>query len=705
MFQLATSGLVRNPGYNNPVLIQGAREMPRRIGIVGAGTIGPDIGYYLKSAIPGLNLVLIDISRDALDRAVDRIHAYADKGVARGKLTSEQAEDARRHISASVDYDDLTGCDWVIEAATENLELKKQIFSTAEAVIDRESLITSNTSSIPANLLFSHLRYPDRTTVTHFFAPAFRNPVVEVVDWEKADPGLLQLLRWLFYMTGKTPIVTRDVVCFMLDRIFDNWCNEAGLLLGRATPAQVDSVACAYVQAGPFFVLNMSNGNPIIIETNSLQAEFEGAHYLPADIFREAEDRKRVAPNNASTHSAEEKWDESGNWLTINPGETADAPEPVAAEIRDRLLGVLFSQSVDILDRDIGVAADLELGCRLAFAFRKGPLELMRDLGEDETRRVLTTFTRARPGMPAPQQPLRAYQRFRRFILVDELEEVKIISLRRPEALNALHEEMTDEILDLINEYEDDPGVAGFIITGYGVSAFCAGADIGRFPAMLGDSQRSAEYARACSRLLVCLDNCSKPVVAALNGMALGGGLELAVRCHGMVATNNTWLQFPEITLGIAPGLGAMVVPYRRWPAAAQAFHGMLLKAEKMGASDARRLGIIDELAGDHSDLIPAAMRRVRELARQRHMLPGSPVSIAEPAASDEPPHSVDGAALSHAVTTIIRRAIMDAAAAPSLDAALETGYRAFGASACTAAAREGIGAFVEKRTPDFTGL
>ena len=287
--------------YNNPILIQPAGDMPRKIGIIGAGTIGPDIGYYLKSAIPALNLVLVDISRDALDRALDRIHAYADKGLARGKLTPEQAEGVRQNLDFSVDYGDLDGCDWVIEAATENIDLKKQIFSRVESITGDDCMITSNTSSIPAHSLFSHLRHPGRTTVTHFFAPAFRNPVVEVIDWQQAAPEFIRRLRRLFYVTGKVPMVTRDVVCFMLDRVFDNWCNEAGFLLAGATPAQVDHVAGSYVHAGPFFVLNMSNGNPIIIETNSLQAELEGDHYRPADIFQQAIDNsglRRIIQDN-----------------------------------------------------------------------------------------------------------------------------------------------------------------------------------------------------------------------------------------------------------------------------------------------------------------------------------------------------------------------------------------------------------------------
>jgi len=82
----------------------------------------------------------------------------------------------------------------------------------------------------------------------------------------------------------------------MLDRIFDNWCNESGLLLERASVAEIDSVATDYVHAGPFFVLNLAHGNPIIVETNTLQADEEGEHYRPASIFRSVERWATVAP-------------------------------------------------------------------------------------------------------------------------------------------------------------------------------------------------------------------------------------------------------------------------------------------------------------------------------------------------------------------------------------------------------------------------
>ena len=661
-------------GLRNPLLQKPARPLPRRVAVIGAGTIGPDIGYYLKSALPELDLVLVDVEQAAVDRAVARFGEYAAKARARGKMSEAEAAAVTRGVRGTTDYEAIRGADWVLEAATEDLALKQKIFAQVEALVSADTLNTSNTSSLPAARIFSGLKHKARATVTHFFAPAWRNPVVEVVRAREADPEVVEYLRWLFCMTGKVPLVTEDVECFMLDRVFDNWCNDAAHCLERATAAQVDSVAGEFVHAGPFFVLNLANGNPIITETNTLQAEAEGAHYRPAPIFRSV-----------------------ASWATSAIGKRVPVPPDTAGAVRDRLLGVLWSQSLDILDRGIGEAADLDLGCRLALGFRQGPLDLMRKLGEPEVRRVMQRFAAERPGMPMPQRPLGEYQRFERGVLEDELDGVIVITLRRPEALNALHDELNDEILQVIRRHEADPGVEGFILVGYGTRAFCAGADIGRFPSMLGDTGASAQYARDCSRLLVHLDSMDKPVVAALNGMALGGGLELAMRCHGLVAQREAWLQFPEITLGIAPGIGAMVVPYRRWPQAAALFHGMLRRADRLDAVKAHGAGIVDELADDYASLVRQAVARVHALAgRPRAGLDG-PVAIA-------PLDAAAGAkAYSREVVGIIEDAVRAAAAAPTLSAALEIGYAAFGRSACTAAAREGITAFGERRKPDFS--
>jgi enoyl-CoA hydratase/3-hydroxyacyl-CoA dehydrogenase len=267
--------------------------------------------------------------------------------------------------------------------------------------------------------------------------------------------------------------------------------------------------------------------------------------------------------------------------------------------------------------------------------------------------------------------------------------------------MNALHDEMTDEILAVIRELEGDASLRGFVLTGYGTRAFCAGADIGRFPSLLGNATASAQYARDCSRLLVHLDAMRKPVVAALNGMALGGGFELALRCHGIVAVRDVRMQFPEITLGILPGIGAMVVPYRRWPAASTVFHGMLRRAEKLDAARAHALGIVDALADDPHALLALALARVHALADRARAIAEGVVALPPFPAME--PVAADGLPLSSATLSLMEDAIRAAGAAPTLAAALEVGYRAFGQSACTAAAREGIAAFGERRRPDFT--
>ena len=659
----------------NPLLAPSSRPLPQAFGVVGAGTIGPDIGYYLKSALPGMKLVLVDVAQAPLDKALERFAGYAEKGVARGKMSPAQAKAVLENIVPTTDYGALADCDWVLESATENLELKRRIFTQIEDVVRPDALITSNTSSLPAERLFRDLRHKGRATVTHFFAPAWRNPAVEVVRWDGADPEVIDSLRRLFCVTGKVPLLTEDALCFMLDRIFDNWCNDAALLLEHATAAEIDSVAASLVHAGPFFVLNLANGNPIIVETNTLQME-EGAHYRPADIFRSVD-----------------------RWVTVPPGKRVEVASETSAQIADRMRGVLFSQSFDIVDRGIGTAADLELGCSLALGFKCGPFDVMRDLGEAETGRIMARFAKERPGMPQPQAPLASYQDFARYVLEDDVDGVKVLTIRRPQALNALSDELNDELLAAIRRSEDDPAVKGFVLVGYGERAFCAGADIGRFPKMLGDAEAATQYSRDCSRLLVHLDGMEKPVVAALNGMALGGGLELALRCHAIVAVRQAWVQFPEVTLGIVPGIGGMVVPYRRWPQAASVFHDMLRVARRLKAPEAHELGLIETLAGSYEELVAVAVERVKALAGRVARMPEGAIEIEAP----QPVAPVAGKLpLSQEIVALIESSILAGAAATTLAEALEIGYAAFGRSACTAAAAEGIAAFGQRRTPDF---
>lgn len=661
----------------NPLLIQPQRPLPQAVAVIGAGTIGPDIGYYLKSALPAVTLYLVDIDDKPLRNAEKRLAAYANKAIDRKKMKPEKAEAVLQNIVYTKDYNEIKDCDLVIEAATESIPLKQKIFDSIEEIVSPDTIITSNTSSIPADRLFPQMQHPERTTVTHFFAPAWRSLPVEIINWDKAAQEAVDYLFWFFAKTGKAPIITDNAICFVLDRIFDNWCNDAAYLLEHATASQIDKTAEEFVFAGPFFVLNLANGNPIIVETNTLQME-EGAHYLPASIFKSVD-----------------------RWTTHRPGSKVDLPESLQDNIRSRLLGILFSQSFDIVDRGIGTLADLNFGCQVALGFKKGPLDIMRELGEKEVDRIMTRFEKDRPGFPQPQQAYTIYQKFNRFILTDMRDGIKIITIRRPQAMNALNDEVTDEILQVLKDDTDNPEVKGFIITGYGTGAFSAGADIGKFPQMLGDSLASIQYARDCAKVQCFMDEMQKPVVAALNGLAMGGGLEIAIRCHSIVALETAILQFPEITLGILPGIGGCVVPYRRWPQGAARFHEMILLGSRVTAKEASAISMVSNLAQDPYELIQTAIAEVQKLQGSISRFSDESVRIPDIQIPDEP--MAGRQPLSREAVAIAAETIREGASAQSFKEALEIGYAGFGKIACTEAAQEGISAFLEKRKPNFT--
>ena len=257
-----------------------------------------------------------------------------------------------------------------------------------------------------------------------------------------------------------------------------------------------------------------------------------------------------------------------------------------------------------------------------------------------------------------------------------------------------------EEILSVLQQYAQDPETRGFVLTGYGLNAFSAGADIGRFPEVLGDREKAAQYSRDCARVQRYMDRLDKPIVAAINGMALGGGLEVAIRCHALVAVTGARLQFPEITLGILPGIGGCVVPYRRWPEGAARFHEMICLGKPLAVEEAREVGMIRTVVDSHQDLLPEAIRLVKELSGQSYRLPEGRVPIPEIVLPETP--RAGKLALSREALTTVAQTIRDAAACEDFDQALEVGYQGFGKIACLEAAREGISAFLEKRKPNF---
>lgn len=665
------------PSYFNPYLVKSDRPIPDEMAVVGAGNIGPDIAFYLRTGAPDKKLYLVDVAEEPLKRAEKRFQSYAQKGVERKKMTPEMAEQILANIVYTTDYSQIKNCGLVIEAATENLSLKRKIFANLEAIVDEKCVLTSNTSGIPAHEIFAGLKHPERTTITHFFSPAWRSMAVEVINWEGASRDVLNYLIWFFANTGKAPVVTDNVYSFLLNRIFENWTNEAAYLVDRATTYQIDAVCEEFVGAGPFFVLNMAGGNPLTYESQERRTA-ENDCYAPPPILLSVD-----------------------KWNTSKPGTKIDAPEELKAWIRDRMIGLVFSQCFDIADRNIGTRSDLNFGSLIGLGFKKGVFDVMEGMGTQEVERIMAAFAKERPGYPQPTRPIAEYLDFPRDVLVDDMDGVRIITIRRPQVANSLGAGTCNEILQELRKGASDPSVKGFIITGYGTKAFCAGADIGGFIATIDNHAAGVALARGNSEVLHFIDRMDKPVVAAVNGLAMGGGVELALRCHSLVADSGAFFQLPEITLGILPGMGGAVIPYRKWPHASETFNAMIGEAKRLGVKEAAEIGIVTKITSGYSELIEAAIAEVNRLVGNVPRIANKPVQIAEFKVPESP--MSNKLPLSREALSIVARVINQGAAAESLDAALEINYQGSGDISCIDASKEGVSAFLEKRKPQFT--
>jgi enoyl-CoA hydratase / 3-hydroxyacyl-CoA dehydrogenase len=660
------------PIFQNPYLIKPARPMPKEMAVVGSGTIGPDIAYGFRVAFPQMKLYLVDVVEEPLKKAQARFEGYAKKGVERKTIKPEQVDAILGGIVYTTDYSQLKNCELVIEAATENLDLKKKILSQVEAVVAKDAIITSNTSGILAHQIFSHLNNPERTTNTHFFEPAWRSMGVEVINWEKTNPETVNWLLWFFAQAGKAPIAAQDAFSFVLNRLFETWGSETAWMLQKATSKEIDRISEEFLGAGPFGIMT----NPLTY-SSMMRRTAEGTAYTPSKLLLSVD-----------------------KWAYNKPNTKVDVDPETAEWIRMRFLGCVFSQAFDIADRNIGTSSDLNFGSMIALGYKKGIFDLMASLGAEKVKSYTEKFDKERPGFPKPAKPIQEYLDFPRDILVDKKEGVTIITQRRPQAANALSDKTCNEILAELKKGEADPSVKGFVITGYGPKAFCAGADIGGFVATFGNHEKGQALSRGNSKVLEYIDKMSKPVVAALNGLAMGGGTELATRCHSMVAMEKAFMQLPEITLGMIPGMGGVVVPYRKWPKAAAKFHAMIGKSERLTVQEAAEIGIVKKIVKTFPELIDAAVAEVNALQGNVTRIPEGPVDIPEflvpeaPTAGDLP--------LSKEILGIIGGIINKAAKAKTLAEALEIAYLGAGDISCAPDCKEGVSAFLEKRKPSF---
>jgi enoyl-CoA hydratase/3-hydroxyacyl-CoA dehydrogenase len=560
------------------------------LGVVGAGNMGSGIAQ--KMASEGFTVILVDLDEEKVARGVASIRKTLTEGVERRIFKPADAEAIQSRVTGTTDWERLRPVDCVVEAVFEDLRVKQEVFARLSSVCRPDALLASNTSSFAVADLASVSKNPERVLGLHYFYHPAKNRLVEVVPATLTDPTAVKRAWLLQERMGKTPIHSADQPGFVVNRYFVPWLNEAVRLLesGAADIPTIEAACQASfgVGMGPFELMNVT-GIPIALHAATTLGEAFGPFYAPSPRLRE-----QVA--------AGRPWPLEG---------TADPAQFDA--VADRMWAVVFMVAAALVDQEVGSVEDVDIGARVGLRWPRGPFESMNRIGVERARNLVAVLSQSW-GMVVPAI-LRDHAKENRnfaFRLVRSKVEngVATLTVDRPDAMNALNETVVSQLTPALRAAIDDPEVRGIVIAGTG-KAFIAGADIRFFVDNIerGDMERIVSFTRAGHDLLRMIDQCPKPVVARMHGLALGGGLELALACDRIVATPKAALAFPETGIGIYPGLGGTQrAPRRVGPGLAK---WLIYTGQMLSAEEARAIGLVDAVVPfeELDDAVVEAMR------------------------------------------------------------------------------------------------
>ena len=213
----------------------------KNIGVIGAGTMGNGIAQ--TCAIRGYNVIMQDVSDEVVQKGLDALGSSLERLVKKDKITQEACTQALARIQASTDIEAMAECDLVVEAASENMDVKIPIFSKLHAICQESAILASNTSSLSLTKLAAASGRPDRVVGVHFFNPVHRMPLVEIIRGEKTSDDTIAAVVAATLQMGKTPIVVNDCPGFLVNRVlFPYFAGFSKLLLDGADFVAVDKV-------------------------------------------------------------------------------------------------------------------------------------------------------------------------------------------------------------------------------------------------------------------------------------------------------------------------------------------------------------------------------------------------------------------------------------------------------------------------------
>ncbi|MBM4060660.1 MAG: 3-hydroxyacyl-CoA dehydrogenase/enoyl-CoA hydratase family protein [Planctomycetes bacterium] len=521
-----------------------------KVAVIGSGQIGPDIALYFAKVLSpfGVQTVVVDVSDAALANGRAKFEKKVGKGVEAGAFTPEQQQQMVGSVLWTSDYQQLANSDLVIEAATENKELKGRIFAQVEGLVGPDAILCSNSSHLEPEVIFAQATRKGRTAVVHYFFPAERNLMIEVVPGADTAAATKSWLLSFYEAIGKVPIPVRSRYGYALDPVFEGLFFACALLAeaGIGTTKQIDVVGKKTFRmgVGSFTAMNLTGGNPITA--------------VGLDHYTTKINRWFRTPQ-----SLEDKVAKKENWDVPARNEAVEVPAALEAQIRDLLLGAYFGICGEIVDAGLVSIADFDMGLDIGLDM-KPAFTFMNEIGTAKALELVRAYASKNPGFPVPKCLETVGRENMPFevpvVLREDKDGIAVLTIRRPKVLNALDQGVFEELRTRFQQCDRDPMVKGIVLTGFGKKAFVSGADV-NFLARITGPAHGEQTSRSSQVCVDAVQAVKKPTVAALNGLAFGGGIEVAMACEARVAVKGLKVLAgqPEANLGIIPGAGSTV--------------------------------------------------------------------------------------------------------------------------------------------------
>lgn len=588
----------------------------QRVAIVGAGNMGSGIAQ--KSAQEEFDVQMVDREQQWVDRGQTIISDFLKEAVERRIFNQAQVDEIKNRITGVVGVENTANdTDLVIEAVFEDFDVKTAVFKTLDSACGQKTVLASNTSSLSVNALAEATGRPDRFVGLHFFYHPAKNRLVEVIPASSTSQESIDRVVQYCKMLGKVVIVCGDRPGFVVNRFFVPWLNEACMLLqeGVASSAQIDAVACKAfrIGLGPFGLMNLT-GPPIALHsTDYLAEQLNTPRYVGADNLRSLVEENRM-------------W---------NIDDNSDYSNEQYEIISRRLYGVVFGVAAQIVDENVSSMEDVDRGAKVGLRWAKGPFEMMNRIGVQqahemakEYQKLCITDTGDSPwNVPNFFDVQASNNSPWDFSYVDSSisNGIATITINRPEAMNALNETVVSQLGLAVEAANDDDSIHTIVLDGAG-KAFVAGADVKFFVDKIRSDSIDdiVEFTSNGHIVLNSIENSSKTTIALTTGLALGGGLELALSCDYRIGTRRTQFRFPETSIGIYPGLGGSQrparisgIPLARWS---------VLGGNFMTAKVAKDIGLLTHLV-DLAEVDDAVLQ-CSSIGKPNNKYPGAPANL-----------------------------------------------------------------------------